>query len=158
MAITSLQILFHTQISLCVFQDWSLCFPSPVKSFVIKSCWPSRSDSPGIPGPFAGSSGWEAWRGVQNLHKSGRTSLVLFSSLWVTHPVGVGFDFIVIAPLQPSHYLFFFVFGCVVSSSVGFQHPFVNGCLTASCNFGALAGGDEHMSCYSAILNWKPHT
>ena len=53
---------------------------------------------------------------------------------------------------------FFFIFGCVVSSSAGFQHPFVTCCLTASCNFGVLAGGDEHMSCYSAILNWKPHS
>ena len=30
---------------------------------------------------------------------SARTSLALiFSSLWVTHPVGIGFDFIVLAP------------------------------------------------------------
>ena len=28
----------------------------------------------------------------------------------------------------------------------GLQHPPVNGCSTASCNFGALAGGDEHAS------------
>ena len=26
----------------------------------------------------------------------------------------------------------------------GFQHPLVNGCSTASCNFGALSRGDEH--------------
>ena len=46
----------------------------------------------------------------------------LFSSLWVTHPAVMGFDFIVIAPLLPSHCGFSFVFGCgvsfLVSSSV----------------------------------------
>ena len=43
--------------------------------------------------------GWEAWCGARNLHSSGWTSVVwLFSSLWVTHPVVMGFDFIVIAP------------------------------------------------------------
>ena len=31
----------------------------------------------------------------------------------------------------------------------------VNGCSTASCSFVALAGGDEHMSFYSTILNWN---
>ena len=36
---------------------------------------------------------------VQDLHNSGRTSLVLlFSSRWVTHTVVMGFDFIMIAP------------------------------------------------------------
>jgi len=49
-----------------------------------------------------------------------------------------------------------FVFGCVVSFLGGFQCPSVAGCSTASCDFGALAGGDEHTSFYSAILNQKP--
>ena len=49
--------------------------------------------------------------GVQNLHNSGRISLVLlFSSLWVIHSVGVGFDFIMIAPFLPSPCDFFFAF------------------------------------------------
>ena len=39
--------------------------------------------------------------------------------------------------------------------SGGFQCPPVNGFSTASCNFGALGGGDEHTSFYSTILNWK---
>ena len=46
----------------------------------------------------------------------------MFSSLWVTHPAVMGFHFIVIAPLVPSHCGFSFVFGCgvsfLVSSSV----------------------------------------
>ena len=37
----------------------------------------------------------------------------------------------------------------------GFQHPPVSGCSTASCNLGALTGGDEHTSFYSAILIQK---
>ena len=36
------------------------------------------------------------------------------------------------------------------------HHPHVDGYLTASCDFGALAGGDECMSFYSTILNQKP--
>ena len=39
----------------------------------------------------------------------------MFSSLWVTDPAVMGFDFTVIAPLLPSHCGFSFVFGCVVS-------------------------------------------
>ena len=66
---------------------------------------------------------------------------------------GMGFDFIVIVPLLPSHCSFFFVFG--VSFFSGFQHPPVNGCSTASCNLCALTGGDEHTSFFSAILNQK---
>ena len=42
----------------------------------------------------------------------------MFSSLWVTHPAAMGFDFIVIAPLLPSHCGFSVVFGCGVSSLV----------------------------------------
>ena len=87
---------------------------------------------------------------------SGGTSLVLlFSRLWVTHLVGMGFDFILFAPLQPSCCWFFFVFGHRVSFSGGFQHPPVDGCFTTSCDFGALAGEDERTSFYSTrqILN-----
>ena len=36
-----------------------------------------------------------------------------------------------------------------------FQHLPASVCSTASCDFGALAGGDEHTSFYCAILNWK---
>ena len=51
----------------------------------------------------------------QNLHNSRKTPLVLLLSiLWVAHPAGMGFDFIVIASLLPSH-CNFFVFGCRVS-------------------------------------------
>ena len=46
---------------------------------------------------FIRSPGLEACRGIQILSNSGRTSLVLlFSSLWLTHLVGMGFDFTVL--------------------------------------------------------------
>ena len=66
--------------------------------------------------------------------------VLLCSSLWVTYPADMGFQFIVFAPLLPSHCSFFFVFGCGVSYFGGFQLLPVNGCFTASCNFGVLAG------------------
>ena len=52
-------------------------------------------------------------------------------------PLDMGFDFIVIVPILPSHCDFF---------AFGYS--------TASCDFGALVGGDEHTSFYSAILNF----
>ena len=55
----------------------------------------------------------------------------------------MGFDFIMFAPLLPSHGGFF-VFGHRVSFLSGFHCSPVNGCLTTSCDFGALAGGDTH--------------
>ena len=69
-------------------------------------------------------------------------------------PGGYGIWFYYDCTLLPCHYSFLFVFGCGISFFGGFQHPSVNGCSTASCNFGALTG-DEHTSFYSAILNQK---
>ena len=77
--------------------------------------------------------------------------------MWVTHLTGKGFEFIMIVP---SYHL-------TATSSLsldmghlffgGLQGPPVNGCSTASCDFGAVSGADEHASFYSTILNWKPH-
>ena len=106
--------------SYCALQDWTICFPQSSGSPIIKSHWPLRTDSLGIPSPFLWSPGSKAWREVQDLHSSKRTSLAsLFSGLWVTHSVGMGFDIIVIAPLLPSCHSFFFVFGHGVSFLVG---------------------------------------
>ena len=52
----------------------SFCLPLASHScgnLVIKSRWPSRWDSLGIPSPFVRSPGWEAWRGFPNLPNSG---------------------------------------------------------------------------------------
>ena len=66
--------------------------PSPVEVL--------KSNPAGLQGPvpwgslFAGSPGWETWHGVQNLHNSERTSMILlFPSLWVTHPADMGIWF-----------------------------------------------------------------
>ena len=91
-----------TQNFVCALQDQNLSFPQYSGSPIIKSCWPAGQIPWGFPIPLS----------HQNLHHSGRTSLVLFSSLWVTHPGGMGFDFIVIVPLLLSCCVFFFVFGC----------------------------------------------
>ena len=56
-------------------------------------------------------------------------------------------------PFLLVHCSFFFVLGCGLSFLGGFQYLPVNGCSTASCNFGALAGGDEHTSFHSPFLN-----
>jgi len=45
----------------CALQDWSLCFPQSCGSPITKSCWPSRSDSLGIPSPFVGSQGFRTF-------------------------------------------------------------------------------------------------
>ena len=67
----------------CALHNWGVCFSQSSGRPVIKSFWPWRPDSLGIPGPFFRFLGWEAWHEVQNLHNSARTSLVLlFSSLW----------------------------------------------------------------------------
>ena len=71
---------------------------------------------------------------------------------WVTHLEGMGFDCIVIAPFLPSC-CGFVVFGRGVSFIGEFWHPPIDGSSTASCNFGAFAGGDEHTAFYSIILN-----
>ena len=79
------------------------------ESPIIKSLWPSRSDSLGIPSPFLNPQAWKTR--IQNLQNSARTFVLLFSSLWVTHPVVMGFDFIMVVLLLPTHCCFFFVFG-----------------------------------------------
>ena len=60
----------------------------------------------------------------------------------------------VILPLVPSCWGFPFALGRGVSFFGGIQHAPVDGCSVASGNFGVLAGEDECMSFYSAIL-WR---
>ena len=69
----------------------------------------------------------------------------------------MGFDLIVIVLLLLSRCCSFFVFGHGVFLFDGFQCPPVDGCSTASCNFGVLGGGEECVSFYSVKLDWKPY-
>ena len=70
---------------------------------------------------------------------------------FVDHRYGI--LFIMFVSLLLSCCSFFSVFGRL-SFFGRFQHPPVDGCSTASCDFGVLAG-DELSSFYFAILNWK---
>ena len=65
----------------------------------------------------------------------------------------MGYYFIVIAPLLPSHCGFSFVFGHGVSFLVS-SSVFLS--MIVSCDSGVLARGSERMSFYSAILNQSP--
>jgi len=74
------------------------------------------------------------------------------SRLRVTYPVDMGFHFIVIVPFLPFCCSFSFFFECGVSFFGGFPHPPVDGRSAASCDYGALAGENEHLSFYSTIF------
>ena len=73
------------------------------------------------------------------------------SPVCVTYPAVMGFDFIVIAPLLPSHCGFSFVFGRGVFFGE-FQCLPVDDSSAVSCDSGALTRGSEPTSFYSAIL------
>ena len=64
----------------------------------------------------------------------------------------MGFDFIVIAPLLPSHCGFSFVFGCGVSFLVS-SSVFPSTTVQQLGDYGALARGSERTPFFSAILN-----
>ena len=128
---------------------WS---PQACGSPVMKSHWPSRSHFLRIPSPFARSPCWEAWPGGLEPSQQwenffGLTVLQFVScpcgrcEIWFYHPC---------APPTISLWLFlcFWIWGisfCWVPASS-----------TASCDFGALAGGDELISFFRTIVNWKP--
>ena len=132
----------------------SLCFPQCPERPVIKSHWPSRSDYLGIPSPFVGSPGWEAWPAVQNLHNGARTSWYYCSAVCGS-PTQLVWIWFYHDCTPPTVSLWFLVFGCGTSFFGEFQHSPINGCLTVSCNFVALTGGDEHMgktgSCFGGM-------
>ena len=79
--------------------------------------------------------------------------VIIFSSLWVTHLAGMGFDCIMVLPFQPSPYGSSFSLNMQYLFLAGrFQRPPIDSSSTASCIFGTLAGGDKWTSFYFAIL------
>ena len=62
-----------------------------------------------------------------------------------------------ILPLLPSYWGLFFALGCVISVFNGIQHSPVIGCFASSCDFGVIAGENEHISFYSTILGATQH-
>ena len=74
----------------------------------------------------------------------------------ITHPVSMVFNLIMIVPLLPSCCGFFFVFGHEASFFGGFQCSSVDGCSTASCNFGIIAGWDLVFLQYKILSSTLP--
>ena len=141
-----------------VLKEWSLCFPQSCGTPIFNSAilqgqipWDSHS----LLDPHAGSLSWgsETSQESENFF-----SVRKFSSLWVAHSVGMELDFIAIARLLLSHCGFFFVCGCGISFFGGFQQPPFDGCsrVQNSCDFGALAEGDQYTPSHSTILNQNP--
>ena len=111
------------------------CWPMPPQEMLKHSKAGLAQSSVGVTAPFPGS--WCA-QGfcLHPLSICGRYEV------WFLN---------VISPLLPSCWGFPFALGCEVSFSGGIQFSPVDGCSAAGCDFGVLAGEDEHMS-YSSTL------
>ena len=66
--------------------------------------------------------------------------------------MGIEFDFIMIVIFLLFCHGFYFVLGYEVYFFGGFQYVPVDGCSTASFDFGALAGEGEHKSFYLPFI------
>ena len=134
----------------------SLVFSQSCASPVIKSHWPSVSDSWGFLVSLLDPQPGKTDVGLRTFTTVGGLLWYYFSPVCeLPTQQAWEFDFIMIAPLLQSYCGFSFVFGCGVSLIGGFQYPPVNGCSTDSCDFSVLTGGDECMSFYSVMLNQK---
>ena len=69
-------------------QEWSLCFPQPCGTPELKPHWGFLLR---MPDPQAGQPAV----GLRTLALAGECLISLFSSLWVAHLAGTGFDYIV---------------------------------------------------------------
>ena len=71
----------------CVLQDWNLCFPQSCGSSIIKSLWPSRSDSLGFPSPVVRTPGWKPDVGFRTSQPwENFSGIIVFQ--FVGHPPG----------------------------------------------------------------------
>ena len=126
---------------------------SPSGSLVVKSLWPSRSDSLGFPVPLSGPQAGKPGVGFRTFTTVGELLWYYCSSICESPTKWIWDLIVVILPLLLSHCSFFFIFERGVSFFGRFQGPPVGGCSTASCDFGALTGGRMCASFHSAILN-----
>ena len=131
-------------------QDWSLCFP-PI-------LWSNPTGLQGqipwgLPAPLLDTQAGKPDVRFTTFTTVGELLWYHCSLVRVTHPAGVGFGFIVIVPLLPSTISLWLL--CLWRWGIfgRFQHHPVAGSPAASCDFGALPGGDEHVSFYFAVLN-----
>ena len=141
------------RVSVCARQEWSLCFPPFCESSAIKFCWPSKSDSLGIPFPSLDPQPWNPDRGP-------RIFTTVQDLLWYYCP-----------PVcwSPTQWVWGLILSWLCSSYhltetsplsldmgylfSGFQCLSVNSCSTAGCDFGVLAEEDECTSLHFTILN-----
>ena len=140
------KILFVTS------KDWSLCLPLVL--------WKACNQIPlALKGRFPGDSKFLSDPQAGKPDMEFRTFTTVRELLWFyCSPVCgslTGREWVWILCLHPSYCLtvassLSLDMGCIFFG--GFQHLPVDGCSTASCNFGTLAGGDEHTSFYSTIL------
>ena len=80
--------------------------------------------------------------GLEPLQQGKNFLVLLFSSLWVTHLMGIGFEFNITVPLLPLS----FVLERGVSFSGRFQHHPAHACSIASYDFGVLIEMSERSS------------
>ena len=92
---------WSTRDFVCALQQGSLCFPGPAGL---------HSQIPwGLSVPLSDPQAGKPDMGLRTFTKVVKLLLVLlFSSLWVTHPVDRGFNFIIIESLLPYRCSFFF--------------------------------------------------
>ena len=131
--------------TLCAPSKSGVCFPQSCGAPALKPCWPSKPNALGLllPDPQLGSL---MWGSELSLQWDNLWDRVIFS-LWVTHPAGMGFDYIVKVPLLPSHCGSFFIFGCRISFMVG-SRVFLSIVVQqlVSCDFGAFMRGEKVIS------------
>ena len=126
-------------------------FSSPVEILVIKSRWPSKSDSLGIPSPFVGFPGLETWPSQAWENFCG---IIIFQ--FVGHPpsrYGIWFYRDCASPV-----IFLWLLICFWTWDIffdRFQRPPRHGCSTAGCGYDVLTGGDEPPS---TLPSWTRST
>ena len=140
----------------CALQEWSLCFPQPCQSPVIKSCWPSKSVSLGFLLPLPNPLVWKPDVGLRTFTPVG--GLLWYNSSPVCDSPTQWLWDLIFCDFIPSTILLqlllcLWIWGIFFGE---FQCLPVDDCPAVSCDSGALARGSEHTSFYSAILNQSP--
>ena len=144
---------WYTQGFVCVLQEWNL-FPPALWKSASKSCWPLKSDSLGIPNPFARSPSWESDLRLSTFTTGGER-------LWYNCPPVCG---------PPTQRLWNWIlswlrtsYSLVAALSLDMEYLFrrvpappINECSVVSGDFSAVTGGGEHAPFSSAGLNQSP--
>ena len=140
----------------CVLQEWSVCFHSPVEIL-----WPNPAGLQSqIPWGFLSLS-LDPQVGKPDVQF--RTFTTMGELIWYycypvcelpTQDYGIWFYCDCIPPPVSLWLLLCLWLGAMIFG--GFQYPPVDGCSRASYNFNALIGGDKCTFFYSAILNQFP--